>query len=184
MQRRLIIRAPIRLSASPSLTITLIGKVPVLNIMVLGAVATGNINAQLALIAAGTISTSGGILAAKAAAAKIGSINVVVAVLLVISVINVMVKQIPSTRKKVSRVASCVSHAPSSAESPEERNAFAIAIPPPNKMSMPQGIFSAASQLRRRSPLPLGMRNMVTTANRAMLASLTLGTESKLDQPP
>jgi hypothetical protein len=48
-------------------------------------------------------------------------------------------------------------------------------------MSMPQGIFSAASQLRRRSPLPLGMRNMVTTANRAMLASLTLGTESKLD---
>ena len=91
----------------------LIGKAPVLNMMVLGAVATGNINAQLALMAAGTIRTSGGISAAKAAAARMGNIKVVVAVLLVISVINVMVRQIASIRRKRSRVASWVSQMPS-----------------------------------------------------------------------
>ena len=62
-----------------------IGKRPVLNMIVLGAVATGSINAQLALMAAGTISTAGSMPAASAAVARIGIINVVVAVLLAVS---------------------------------------------------------------------------------------------------
>lgn len=62
--------------------------------MELGAVATGNIKAQLALIAAGTINTAGSILAAIAAAARIGMSNVVVAVLLVASVRKVIKRQI------------------------------------------------------------------------------------------
>ena len=59
-----------------------------------GAVATGSINAQLALIAAGTMSKRGSIPTAIAAAASIGINNNVVAVLLVISVMNVTERQI------------------------------------------------------------------------------------------
>ena len=55
-------------------------------ITALGAVATGNIKAQLALKAAGTMNHAGSILAAVPAAARIGMRSVVVAVLLVISV--------------------------------------------------------------------------------------------------
>ena len=77
--------APTKFNTNPSRTIVLIGKRPVENTIVLGAVATGNIKAQLALMAAGTMSSSGGISAANAAAAKTGSMSVVVAVLIVIS---------------------------------------------------------------------------------------------------
>ena len=49
--------------------------------------------AQLALMAAGTIKRAGSILAAIAAAARIGIIRAVVAVLLVISVKSVIHKQ-------------------------------------------------------------------------------------------
>lgn len=55
----------------------------------LGGVATGNMNAQLALIAAGTISKAGSNPAAKAAGARIGINKMVVAALLVVSVKNV-----------------------------------------------------------------------------------------------
>lgn len=51
-------------------------------------------NAQLALIAAGTIKRLASMSAPKGAAARIGISNVVVAVLLVISVMKVMTKQI------------------------------------------------------------------------------------------
>ena len=54
--------------------------------MVFGAVATGSMKAQLAAIAAGTISTAGSIFAELAAAARIGISRFVVAVLLVTSV--------------------------------------------------------------------------------------------------
>ena len=54
--------------------------------MAFGAVATGSIKAQLALIAAGTISRLGSMSAASAAGARIGINNIVVAVLLVASV--------------------------------------------------------------------------------------------------
>ena len=54
--------------------------------MALGAVATGNIKAQLALIAAGIIINAGSIPAATPAAASIGINKVAVAVFEVISV--------------------------------------------------------------------------------------------------
>ena len=68
--------------------------------MVFGAVATGSIKAQLALIAAGTIKASGLMLDDKLIAAKIGKISVVVARLLVISVRKVINKQIARISKK------------------------------------------------------------------------------------
>jgi len=57
--------------------------------MVLGAVATGSMKAQLALNAAGTISNKGSKFALSAVAANMGISMAVVAVLLVASVINV-----------------------------------------------------------------------------------------------
>jgi hypothetical protein len=82
------------LSASPSRTIRSTPKRPVENTTKFGAVATGSIKAQLALIAAGTINNRGSIPTAMAAAASIGINNKVVAVLLVISVMNVTDRQI------------------------------------------------------------------------------------------
>ena len=61
--------------------------------MALGAVATGSMNAQLALNAAGIIKSCGSIFVESAVAAKMGINSVVVAVLLVISVRNVTNKQ-------------------------------------------------------------------------------------------
>ena len=77
-----MINAPIRFRAAPSRAIVLVVNLPVLNTAVLGAVATGNMNAQLALIAAGTIISAGSIPAASAAAARMGIMRAVVAVLL------------------------------------------------------------------------------------------------------
>ena len=54
--------------------------------MALGAVATGNIKAQLAAMAAGIINSAGSLPEDTAATAKMGISNVAVAVLLVISV--------------------------------------------------------------------------------------------------
>jgi len=66
----------------------------------LGAVATGSINAQLALIAAGTIITSGDIPAAITAAANAGHNNVVLAVFDVVSVMKVTAVQIRTISKR------------------------------------------------------------------------------------
>ena len=51
--------APIKLSANPSRTMLAMGILPVPKTIALGGVATGSMNAQLALIAAGTINTAG-----------------------------------------------------------------------------------------------------------------------------
>lgn len=67
----------------------------------LGGVATGSMKAKLALIVAGIIRILGSIPAATAADAKIGSSNVVVAVLLVTSVKNVTLRQILAINNKV-----------------------------------------------------------------------------------
>ena len=75
-----------RFRAKPSFIIRSSGIFSLPNITALGAVATGNMNAQLALIAAGIISSSGSIWADIAVAASIGMSSVVVAVLDVISV--------------------------------------------------------------------------------------------------
>ena len=66
---------------------------PELYTIALGAVAIGSINAQLQLIAAGTMSISGGYPIPIAAANKTGINKVAVAMLLVASVNNVTHKQ-------------------------------------------------------------------------------------------
>ena len=77
---------PTRFIVKPSETMVLAENAPVEKITILGGVATGNMNAQEALMAAGTISNLGSIAAPIAAAAIIGIKSVVVAVLLVTSV--------------------------------------------------------------------------------------------------
>jgi len=64
--------------------------------MIFGAVATGNMKAQEALIAAGIMINFGSIPAPSAPAASIGISSVVVAVLLVVSVRKVTTRQIVS----------------------------------------------------------------------------------------
>ena len=84
---------PVRLSTNPSRAIVRIESSPEPKIIALGGVATGSINAKLALIVAGTMINRGSISAASAAAAKMGISKVAVAVLLVTSVKNVTTKQ-------------------------------------------------------------------------------------------
>ena len=80
-----MIDAPTMFSTKPVRIIAAATIFPLLKTTALGAVATGNMNAQLALKAAGTINNSGAIEAPIAAAASTGISNVVVAVLLVVS---------------------------------------------------------------------------------------------------
>ena len=67
--------------------------------MALGAVATGSMNAQLALIAAGIMIFIGSIPMAPDTEKSMGIMMAVVAVLLVISVRKVMVKQMVKIMK-------------------------------------------------------------------------------------
>ena len=92
---------PTRFIAHPSETKVLAENAPVEKITILGGVATGNMNAQDALMAAGTISNLGSIAAPIAAAAMIGINIVVVAVLLVTSVKKVTQKQIVAMISKI-----------------------------------------------------------------------------------
>ena len=69
--------------------------------MAFGAVATGSIKAQLALITAGIMISAGGISSFTATAAKIGINNVVVAVLLVISVRKVTNRHNKAISRKI-----------------------------------------------------------------------------------
>jgi hypothetical protein len=78
----------------------------------LGAVATGNINAQLALIAAGTIKIKGSILAAKDAAARIGMSKAVVAVFDVASVKVVTSSATAAIASNVGTIAKLASNSP------------------------------------------------------------------------
>ena len=67
-----ITTAPIKLSTNPSCAIFSIGNLPLENTTTFGGVATGNINAQLALIVAGIIKYLGSTANATAVAARIG----------------------------------------------------------------------------------------------------------------
>ena len=82
-----------KLSTNPFFIISLICRVPVPKAMALGAVATGNMNAQLDEMAAGIMSSVGGTFVAMATEANNGISKVVVAVLLVISVRKVTMRQ-------------------------------------------------------------------------------------------
>ena len=85
------------------------GTLPVLKMMALGAVATGSMNAKLALMAAGTISRLGSTPAATPAAARIGINNTVVAVLLVVSVRKVTASAMTAMMSSGCRLARTVS---------------------------------------------------------------------------
>ena len=131
---------PIRFIANPSETKVLAENAPVEKITILGGVATGNMNAQDALMAAGTISNLGSIAAPIAAAAMIGINIVVVAVLLVTSVKKVTQKQIVAMNSKIGRSAISSNAEPMMELRPELVNAWAMDNPAPNKIRVPQGI--------------------------------------------
>ena len=131
---------PIRFIANPSETKVLAENAPVEKITILGGVATGNMNAQDALMAAGTISNLGSIAAPIAAAAMIGINIVVVAVLLVTSVKKVTQKQIVAMISKIGRSAISSNAEPTMELRPELVNAWAMDNPAPNKIRVPQGI--------------------------------------------
>ena len=131
---------PIRFIANPSETKVLAENAPVEKITILGGVATGNMNAQDALMAAGTISNLGSIAAPIAAAAMIGINIVVVAVLLVTSVKKVTQKQIVAMISKIGRSAISSNAEPMIELRPELVNAWAMDNPAPNKIRVPQGI--------------------------------------------
>ena len=117
---------PIRFIANPSETKVLAENAPVEKITILGGVATGNMNAQDALMAAGTISNLGSIAAPIAAAAMIGINIVVVAVLLVTSVKKVTQKQIVAMISKIGRSAISSNAEPMMELRPELVNAWAM----------------------------------------------------------
>ena len=131
---------PIKFIANPSETKVLAENAPVEKITILGGVATGNMNAQDALMAAGTISNLGSIAAPIAAAAMIGINIVVVAVLLVTSVKKVTQKQIVAMISKIGRSAISSNAEPMMELRPELVNACAMDNPAPNKIRVPQGI--------------------------------------------
>tara|TARA_Y100000814_G_scaffold96568_3_gene66857 strand:- start:3311 stop:3709 length:399 start_codon:yes stop_codon:yes gene_type:complete len=132
-------------------------------------VATGSIKAQLALIAAGIMSSFGSIEAATAVTASIGISRDVVAVLLVISVRKVTARHNVRRMKKISHFAMAAKVSPIAVDSPVLLNAAAMDNPAPKSISIPHSIFAAESQSRSFSPLPFGIRNMqITLANATM----------------
>ena len=149
-----------------------------------GAVATGSMNAQEAEIAAGIISSSGGMPVPIAAAASTGMSSVAVAVLEVISVRKVTVRQMTRISTNTGNAARPPSPCPISCDSPLAVNAVAMQIPPANRSSMPQGIEAARSQSSSRSPSPSGTRNIRTTAASATVESATVSIPSRPDHPP
>src|SRR6056300_209355 len=179
-----MINAPTRFIFSPSRAISRIVKRPLPNTTELGAVATGNIKAQLALIAAGTIITSGGIPAASEVAAKIGIRSVVLAVLDVVSVVNVTTRLITRIKAKVGKEVSSTKDSPKTLLKPEFTNPFAKQMPPANSSKTPQGIVTAFSHVNKRPPFPSLTMDMTTTANSATEASLALSSPSQVLQPP
>ena len=97
---------------APSQVIVLIGIRPEEKITAFGPVATGSINAQLALKAAGTIIKLGSIPAPTPAAAKTGMRRAVVAVLLVISVKKVTLKHIKAINITIFIPLNCAKNSP------------------------------------------------------------------------
>jgi len=108
--------------------------------MTFGAVATGSMNAHEALMAAGIMNSLGSMAAPMAPAARMGISSVVVAVLLVVSVRKVTVRQMTTMITAMGRTDRPVSRPPMVSLKPDDMNAVAIEMPAPKSMSMPQGI--------------------------------------------
>ena len=103
----LMTTTPTKFNTTPSRTMVCMEKRPVAKVMTLGGVATGSMNAQEALKAAGTMNNAGSMPAPSAAAAKIGMSRVVVAILLVTSVRKVTAKQMVAIIRSNGRAESC-----------------------------------------------------------------------------
>ena len=179
--------APMTLSANPERAMVLVLTMPVPNTMAFGAVATGNIKAQLADKAAGTMSAAGSMPAARPAAANTGISNVVVAVLDVTSVKNVTAKQMVMVMKTTGQAVmpkSFASQLPMDVESPDASKPRAMAMPPPKRMSKPHGISEAVAQSSMRPPFPFGIKNSATTAASATVLSPAPGRFNQALHPP
>ena len=135
-----MIKAPRRFKTSPSLAILFTLTSPVPKTTALGIVATGNMKAQLALIAAGIISRIGSMFDAVAAAPKMGISTFVVAVLLVISVRKVTSRHTPRRRPIKWRFSMPENTPAILALNPDCLNPSPKHSPAPTKTSMPQGI--------------------------------------------
>ena len=109
--------------------------------MLFGAVATGNIKAQLALNTAGNIIHVGFISAAMAVLAKMGINNTVLAVLLVVSVKKLTAKHSNSIINMSGKAVKTDKYSPIKADKPEATKALAKQIPPPNSSNTPQGML-------------------------------------------
>ena len=133
-------KAPNRFKINPSFAILFTVTSPVPKTAAFGIVATGSMKAQLALIAAGIISSMGSIFDAVAAAPRMGISTFVVAVLLVISVRKVTSKQI-----KRSKLINCKFSIPEKISAifelrPDSLNPSPRHSPAPTSTSIPQGI--------------------------------------------
>ena len=91
-----------------------------------GPVATGNMNAKLALIAAGTMISLGSTPAATAPAASIGMSSAVVAVLLVISVRKLTDSAVTMMTSAIGNALMPTSASPTSALRPDAANALEL----------------------------------------------------------
>ena len=111
-----------------------------------GAVATGNINAQDAATVVETISVYGLIFKDRAIGAITGNSIAVVARFEVISVKKLTIEIIKKITMKRGRVSINVIWLPIQSARPVVLNPFAMANPPPNNKSIPQGSFTASSQ--------------------------------------
>jgi len=133
----------------------LIEACPVPKAIAFGAVAAGSINAQLAEIVAGIISNSIGSSADIAAAARMGTSKVVVAVFEVISVKKLTVKQIHNIKTNGGKLMTEVKLWPIISEAPLIWNALAMVRPPANNNNIPQGTSDAVSQHPTPFPNPV-----------------------------
>ena len=147
--------------------------------MLFGAVATGIMKAQLALIAAGIINSLGSIFDPIAVAASTGINNTVLAVLLVVSVRKVTPRQMAKIISIIGKLDRSERLSAITVLNPDTPNALAKQMPPPNNKRMPHGMVDAVSQSSNLSPLalsfPAGITNMSMTAINATDASLALG---------
>jgi len=115
--------------------------------MAFGGVATGSMKAKLALIVAGNMSNSGSSkLREIEALPKMGKRTLADAVLLVISVKKVTIKQRKPMINHNGKSANKTSCSPKMLVNPEATKPSAITIPPANNNKIPQGIRSAEAQ--------------------------------------
>ena len=181
-----IIITPKRLMKNPIFAICAILTLPVPNIIALGGVATGIINAIEAEMVAGIINKSGLMPIAAAVAAKIGSNVCVVAVFEVSSVKKVNRKQTAITIKNGEMLSNPVKERLMIRASSVFLNASAMANPPPKRIITSHGTLENAFASAINSPGLLfdGMMNISNAMTIAMvLSSILLPKTRRFDQP-